>query len=324
MKNLNFINKFYILSLGFVVLSCFLYIGGFRPVLSIQQVMSIFSVALVAILAIVLYKTTSIVSALLSKIDNELDNNDGGKVGQRNLFMMLPDLHTKTMLLIDVFGNYVNEKEAEINTHLVCVEELKKSIETLTESYLCIEARERASLKVVEDFESLLCVLKTKDNLLREDVLLSYNKICQLNKELQDITSKVHLLSISVGEANDVISKVEGEVINISTTLEVIDGVAKRVNLLALNAAIEAARAGERGKGFAVVADEVRHLAQKTQDSTTEIHRVLAQLQAGSEEAVNVIFSSQERSGEVAYLTNYSCETLNEIELSIGNILHEN
>ncbi|WP_439848955.1 methyl-accepting chemotaxis protein, partial [Staphylococcus pasteuri_A] len=61
----------------------------------------------------------------------------------------------------------------------------------------------------------------------------------------------VQSLANEIGQASEVIAKLEGDVQNISSALSVIQGIAEQTNLLALNAAIEAARAGEQGRGFA-------------------------------------------------------------------------
>lgn len=100
-------------------------------------------------------------------------------------------------------------------------------------------------------------------------------------------------LEQKIGDAARTISRLDQESKEIGTVLDVIRGIAEQTNLLALNAAIEAARAGEQGRGFAVVADEVRSLAQRTQQSTEEIDRMIEGLQNGSSEAVEVIDQSR-------------------------------
>ncbi|MDH0443217.1 methyl-accepting chemotaxis protein [Stutzerimonas stutzeri] len=103
-------------------------------------------------------------------------------------------------------------------------------------------------------------------------------------------------MSNEIASTADVIRRLEGDSGRIGKVLEVIRGIADQTNLLALNAAIEAARAGDAGRGFAVVADEVRTLAQRTAESTAEIHQIIDTVQTGASNAVRAIESGQARS----------------------------
>ncbi|WP_221799730.1 methyl-accepting chemotaxis protein [Oceanobacter mangrovi] len=127
-------------------------------------------------------------------------------------------------------------------------------------------------------------------------------------------------LNESMTRAADVIQQLHKSSDSIGGVLEVIRTIAEQTNLLALNAAIEAARAGEQGRGFAVVADEVRALAQKTQESTQEITRIVSQFQQDSHHAFKAVEESQQVAAETVTLSGSLSTELGKIQQSISSI----
>ncbi|WP_213661728.1 methyl-accepting chemotaxis protein [Stutzerimonas stutzeri] len=113
---------------------------------------------------------------------------------------------------------------------------------------------------------------------------------------MQSTIHSITAIRSEITSTAEVVRRLEGDSERIGKVLEVIRGIADQTNLLALNAAIEAARAGEAGRGFAVVADEVRTLAQRTAESTAEIHQIIDSVQTGAVNAVRAIESGQQRS----------------------------
>ena len=72
----------------------------------------------------------------------------------------------------------------------------------------------------------------------------------------------------------------------INLVVKVIEELAENTNLLSLNASIIAAQAGDRDMGFSVVAEEIRQLADRTRQSTGEIHKIIRVIAPATDAAV--------------------------------------
>jgi methyl-accepting chemotaxis protein len=75
------------------------------------------------------------------------------------------------------------------------------------------------------------------------------------------------------------IEQLQGRSSRIEQVLAVINGVGDEVGLLSLNASIIAAQSGEHGRSFAVVANEIGELARETDASSSEIAKIVSDLQ---------------------------------------------
>jgi methyl-accepting chemotaxis protein len=137
---------------------------------------------------------------------------------------------------------------------------------------------------------------------------------------LSEVLNDIQTVSDNVAKVHDVVGKSHEDSNAVAEIINVINSIAEQTNLLALNAAIEAARAGEQGRGFAVVADEVRNLANRTQESTAEIHKMISVLQQGMATAVSIISENTVLAKSTSQKAAVATEALKDISDAIENI----
>jgi len=138
--------------------------------------------------------------------------------------------------------------------------------------------------------------------------------------EMDHTVQLMNQLSERVEGGSLVIQDLHDEMENIGKILSVIEEITDQTNILAINASIEAQRAGDQGRGFAVVASEVRKLADRTNDSTTEITAIIKNLRLRSDDALQVMKEGRESATTSMKQANQTSELLNNIATSVSKI----
>ena len=146
------------------------------------------------------------------------------------------------------------EQAAAVQQTVATVDELVQTAEQAVERAQGVADRAQQSVQVAEEGTRAVDDSSSGMSEVRAQVEAIAASILELSQRAQ-----------SIGEVVDTVEQIAAE-----------------THLLALNAAIEAARAGEHGRGFAVVAGEVKNLADQSRTATSQVSRILNEIEQGT------------------------------------------
>ena len=188
------------------------------------------------------------------------------------------------------------QQSTDIGLALNRLQEMSRSIQLVVNNALIAESAVMESAQLVQAGDLAM-------NRTVEGILTIRNTVAETGKKVKRL-----------GESSQKISKV----------VSLIGNFAAQTNLLALNASIEAARAGEEGRGFAVVAEEVRSLARQSAEATGEIEKLVASIQAETNDVVMAMEAGTEQVVIGTRLVDEARSSLNQItatSVKIGELV---
>lgn len=221
---------------------------------------------------------------------------------------MINSVVTITSQITDACNNMVvtiEEVKRAVEAQSAGASEQSASINQITSS---LEEIEKSSVQTIDKAKMLGDVAERT----HERGQVGLQSVEQSVSGMKDVRSKVQLIARTILDLSNQTKQV-GEITAVVNTL------AQQSKMLALNAAIEAAKAGEAGKGFAVVAAEVKNLAEQSEQSTTQVQKILEDIKAATERAVVATEEGTKRVDEGSYQVEQTGETVR----GLNEVIHE-
>ena len=277
---------------------------------SIEKVILIIAVAIIAVTFIVLYLFITQVLKPINKLGTLM-----GEVSQGDLSA---NIEVKSRDEIGKLAEHFNSMVENMKKIISVVQESSNNVEERSHHLSALAEETSASSVEISNAVNDIAIGATTSSENADKVT---EATCQLGNKINDMkiqTNSLHDITTEADQLNVMgqdkmknllgsfdhskheltnmalaINGLESKVGAIETVMNTISEISAQTNLLALNASIEAARAGEHGKGFAIVAEEVRKLAEQSAKATERVKTTILELQSESQQVANQMTEMQ-------------------------------
>lgn len=131
---------------------------------------------------------------------------------------------------------------------------------------------------------------------------------------VKETIEKMNDIRKNIQESSKKIKKSSESAQAISVITELIKDITKKIEVISLNAAIQAASSGEEGREFQVLASQVQRLAVESSESTSDILKLVLEVQQDIAAAVSSMEITTQEVIEGAKLSESAGATLNKTE----------
>lgn len=292
-------------------------------------------VALILILSIIIS-----LRRLLKPIDNMTEYAVSISKGNLNLSDISVDSNNNFSLLSIAFNNmktnflfFIEQTKNNFITISDAVDNLSRNVGTSYEGNeqiakevqeISLKTQEQLTLveKTIENLsevykrvEDIVSNIKDTQEQINDTTTLTENGV----RSIKEYNKQINVIYSNLTDTGNFIDKLKGNITEINSIIDFINGISVQLKMLALNASIEASKAGDAGKGFSVVAKETMKLSDQAKTGTTQITGLVKNIMTSSNsvsESINVSIRNFEKGKETF---NYIDNVFQEIdEHSLG------